>query len=240
MYYNSGNYNEKEKALAKRIFVTATNTDIGKTHATTLLIDAFSRMGLRVGVFKPIETGVETLPHDGNLLRERALRHNPQLESVGLEYTVPVRFPLPAAPEVARNGADIDWDRIDRALDRIDSVSDLVLIEGAGGVFVPIDATTMMIDLPRRFDAVTLLITHCRLGCINDTLLSLKALDDARLPYRWAFNCRESDTSFETTSLPYFRERFDPLYSLQHDIDALARSLLDTIAQAVEEKPCAI
>lgn len=215
--------------MAKRIFVTATNTDIGKTHTTRLLIEALSRMGLRVGVFKPIETGVDSTPPDGAALFEAAVTHNRSLAQLSLEDIVPVRFPLPAAPYVANGGRKIDFALIERSLAKIETFCDVVLIEGAGGLFVPVDAKTMMIDLPRRFNAVTLLVTHCRLGCINDTLLNLKALDDAGLSYVWAFNCRDSDLSFEQTSLPYFRDHFGTLYFVREEIDAIARSLLDTI-----------
>ncbi len=215
--------------MAKRIFITATNTDIGKTHTALALIRAFSRMGLRVGVFKPIETGVCGFPVDGQALFETALSLNPSLSALSLDDIVPLRFPLPAAPYVASGGEPIDFDRIERSLARIEALCDIVLIEGAGGLYVPIDETTMMIDLPGRFDAFTLLITHCRLGCINDTLLNLKALTDAKLPYLWGLNCREGDEAFARTSLPYFAHHFDRLYFLPDDIDALARVLLDTI-----------
>ncbi len=226
--------------MAKRIFVTATNTDIGKTYTTGLLINAYRKMGLRVGVCKPIETGVSDIPSDGKLLFDAACEGNPALRALTLEDIVPIRFPLPAAPYVASGGTSIDLDRVERALEKIEPLCDVVLIEGAGGLFVPIDRNTMMIDLPRRLGAVTLLVTHCRLGCINDTLLNLKALDDAHLPYLWGFNCRQSDDSFTQTSLPYFADRFGSLYFIQGDIDAIAHSLLDTIAPAQEETPCAI
>lgn len=216
--------------MAKRIFVTATNTDIGKTYTTKLLIEAFHRMGFRVGVYKPIETGVMDFPVDGKSLCETASSFNPALSELTLNDIVPLRFSLPAAPYVASGGQRIEFELLEQALEKIESLCDVVLIEGAGGLFVPIDETSMMIDLPRYFNAVTLLVTHCRLGCINDTLLNLKALDDAKLPYVWGFNCRESDLSFEQTSLPYFAHRFETLYFIRDDIDAIARSLLDTIA----------
>lgn len=216
--------------MAKRIFVTATNTDIGKTYTTKLLMEAFNRMGFRVGVYKPIETGVMDFPVDGKSLFETASSFNPALSELTLNDIVTLQFPLPAAPYVASGGVSIDLALFKRGLEKIESLCDVVFIEGAGGLFVPIDETSMMIDLPRYFNAVTLLVTHCRLGCINDTLLNLKALDDAQLPYVWGFNCRESDLSFEQTSLPYFAHRFETLYFIRDDIDAIARSLLDTIA----------
>jgi dethiobiotin synthetase len=94
----------------------------------------------------------------------------------------------------------------------------------------------MMIDLPRYFNATTLLVTHCSLGCINDTLLSIKALEDANLPFVWTLNCRTDDLTFDTTSLPYFNHRFKKIYRVDSDIDTIAKALLDTISLQNEEK----
>lgn len=216
--------------MAKRIFITATNTDIGKTYTTKLLIQALSRLGFKVGVYKPIETGVANIPPDGNALFNEALRYNPSLASLSLEDIVPLQFPLPAAPFIANGGKPIDLGMFDGPLHKIEALCDIVLIEGAGGLMVPMDEHTMMIDLPRYWGATTLLVTHCALGCINDTLLSIKALEDASLPFMWALNCRSDDTSFERVSLPYFTHRFEHIYQIDRDIDPLAQALLDTIS----------
>lgn len=222
--------------MSKRIFVSATNTDIGKTYTSKLLIAAFSRLGYRVGVYKPIETGVTTLPHDGNELFQYALSFNPDLSKLSLDDIVTLQYPLPAAPYVANEGRTIDLTLFEKALAKIETVCDIVIIEGAGGLMVPIDEHTMMIDLPRYFNAVTFLVTHCNLGCINDTLLSLKALEDTRLPHLWGLNCRSSDQGFEKTSLPYLSHRFASLYRIDKDIDAIAKALLDTISLHNEER----
>lgn len=222
--------------MSKRIFVSATNTDIGKTYTLKLLIAAFSRLGYRVGVYKPIETGVTTLPHDGNELYQCALSFNPELSRLSLEDIVTLKYPLPAAPYVANEGKPINLESFEEPLAKIEALCDIVIIEGAGGLMVPIDAEHMMIDIPRYFNAVTFLVTHCNLGCINDTLLSLKALEDAKLPHLWGLNCRSDDKGFETTSLPYLNHRFGSVYRIDRDIDTIAKALLDTISLHNEEK----
>lgn len=216
--------------MSKRIFVTATNTNIGKTHTSKLLIEAFTRLGLRVGVYKPIETGVTDIPSDGNALFQAARTHNQALNSLSIEDIVTLQFPLPAAPFVANKGRKIDLSLFDKALDKIETLCDVVIIEGAGGLMVPVDEETMMIDLARYFNAVTLLVTHCNLGCINDTLLSIQALEKAKLPFIWALNCRLDDTDFTTTSLPYFNHQFKKIFRIDQDIDTIAKALLDTIS----------
>ncbi len=216
--------------MSKRIFVTATNTNIGKTHTSKLLIKAFSDLGLRVGVFKPIETGVIVLPSDGSELFETASLYNPSLRSLTIHDIVPLQFALPAAPFVANKSQAIDLSIFDTALAKIEALCDIVIIEGAGGLLVPIDKEMMMIDLAHYFKATTLLVTHCNLGCINDTLLSIQALENTHLPFVWALNCRSDDNDFNTISLPYFTHRFETIYRIDHDIDTIAKALLDTIS----------
>ncbi|OYZ56400.1 MAG: dethiobiotin synthase, partial [Sulfuricurvum sp. 24-42-5] len=146
--------------MSKRIFITATNTDIGKTYTTIQLMEAFTKMGLRVGVYKPIETGVNGLPADGSLLLKHAQSLNPELKALRINDIVSLSLPLPAAPYVANKGKKIDLALFDRALEKIESLCDIVLIEGAGGLMVPVDHEHMMIDFPRYFNALTLLVTH--------------------------------------------------------------------------------
>ncbi|MCI4407359.1 MAG: dethiobiotin synthase [Sulfuricurvum sp.] len=216
--------------MSKRIFVTATNTNVGKTYTSKQLIKALFALGLRVGVFKPIETGVENFPLDGKELFDTACRYNPALHSLSINDIVPLQFPLPAAPFVANQGESVDLSVFDAPLAKIEALCDVVIIEGAGGLFVPIDKQTMMIDFPRYFNAVTLLVTHCNLGCINDTLLSAKALSDNDYRFILGFNCRADDETFEKTSLPYLNHRFGSIYRIDHDIDVIAKALLDTIS----------
>ncbi|MEA3523571.1 MAG: dethiobiotin synthase [Campylobacterota bacterium] len=213
--------------MAKRIFITATNTDIGKTHATKLLLKAYAQMGYRVGVFKPIETGVVSLPEDGQELLELIQKLNPECRALHVNDIVPIQFKLPAAPYIANNAKDIDKEVLTQALDKLELLCDIILIEGAGGLYVPVDTNTMIIDLISYFNAKALLITHCKLGCINDTLLSCKALESQDISYEWALNCREQDSSFTTVSKPYFDDTFKNIYSINDDIFELAEKLIN-------------
>lgn len=213
--------------MTKRIFITATNTDIGKTYATKLLIQEYTRLGYRVGVFKPIETGVTNQPIDGSELLQAIQHTNKAMESLTIQDIVPIQFTLPAAPFVANHGDPISIDTIDKALKKIEALCDIVLIEGAGGLMVPVDKQFMMIDLIRHFKAKALLITHCRLGCINDTLLSLAALQHANISYEWAFNCRKNDSDFAKISEPYFMALRKKTFHLSSGIGDLAKTLIE-------------
>jgi len=159
------------------IFITATNTDVGKTYATCKLIKELSNRGLKVGVFKPIETGVIDEPLDGKELLKLAQKYNPHLKSFTCKDIVPIQCKLPASPFVSKGDEKIDMNLLHVAFEKIASISDIVLIEGAGGLMVPVDENLYMYDFIKEFNAVTLLVTHANLGCINDTLLNKNLLD---------------------------------------------------------------
>ena len=212
--------------MSKRIFITATNTDIGKSYTTKRLLKEFSSLGYKVGVLKPIETGVvDGNAPDGLMLLEEMKKFNPLLNSFTLEDIVPISYELPAAPYIASNNTLLHLKKIDKALYKLESVCDIVLIEGAGGLLVPIDEKFMMIDLISYFHATALLVTHCSLGCINDTLLSLKCLESEGIKHFYAFNCRKEDSDFSFVSQPYFLKTGKKVLKVDEDIDTLCELL---------------
>jgi len=215
-------YTKLEIIMRKRIFITATNTDIGKSYVTKLLLKEFASRGLSVGVIKPIETGVVNgYAQDGEELLECVKELNPKLWSLEVEDIVPIVYELAAAPCIASNNTPLDLKKIKRKIQELEALCDVLLIEGAGGLYVPIDEEYMMIDLILKLDAVALLVTHCSLGCINDTLLSKKALQERNIKHAVAFNCREEDKSFSQISEPYFLQRGFRVLKVCDDIDII-------------------
>jgi dethiobiotin synthetase len=212
--------------VTKRIFITATNTDIGKTYVTAHLLEQYASMGYSVGVIKPIETGVEEIPPDGTKLLALVRSLNPAMSAITVEEIVPLRFQLAAAPYCANGAQSVDLAPVDRAIGKIEALCDILIIEGAGGLYVPIDRETMMIDLIERFNAKALLVSHCRLGCINDTLLSLKAMQAKGLDFIWTLNCHADDQNFHRVSEPYFRDKFPDFTIFDRDIAKIAEALL--------------
>ncbi len=205
--------------MKKRIFVTATNTNIGKTYTTKLLLKEFASRGLLVGVIKPIETGVvNDFAPDGEELLECVKQLNPKLWSLEVDDIVPITYALAAAPFVASNNTPLELKKIIRAVEEMEASCDVVIIEGAGGLFVPLDEKYMIIDLITHLDAVALLVTHCSLGCINDTLLSKKVLQEKNIPHAVAFNCRDNHESFKITSEPYFLKTNQIVLKVDDDI----------------------
>ncbi|MEA3353834.1 MAG: dethiobiotin synthase [Campylobacterota bacterium] len=192
------------------IFVTATNTDVGKTHACEVLLNKFAAEGKEVGYFKPIETGVENEPLDGTKLLKTAKKLNKKFD-VTIDDVVPYRFELPAAPFVAKGKAKISIEMIKQKAQYLLGFCDTLIIEGAGGLMVPIEKNYFMIDLIKEFDCKTYLITPSNLGSINDTLLSINILENYGIDYEWYINLYKDIKSFETVTLPFYKEYFDTI-----------------------------
>jgi dethiobiotin synthetase len=208
------------------LFITATGTNVGKTYTTLALIEALASKGLRVGVYKPIETGVTDTPPDATILLEACQKVNSNFRSLSPADITAYTFPLPAAPYCADEEKIIDLRHIMEKYETLSSKCDLLLVEGAGGLMVPITREYMMINLIKEFDAKTLLVTPSRLGGINDTLLSVMALESFDVDYDWCVNLYEDREDFEKVSQPYYDAVFPEWWSLQKGLEKFTASLV--------------
>lgn len=213
----------------KPIFIIATNTNVGKTYTTLKLIDEFADAGLRPVVFKPIETGVELMPIDALALLKKAQSVNAELSTLTPYDITSYTFSLPAAPYVADKERSIDILKIKNDLLRLSKLGDIVLVEGAGGLMTPITKEFKMIDLIELFDAHTLLVTSSRLGSINDTLLSIEALQNRQLSFDWCVNIHESIDSFDNVTKPYYDNEFPSWWSVQNGLTEFVKNYISMI-----------
>ncbi len=196
------------------LFITATNTDVGKTYASETLLKKYAKDGIRVGYFKPMETGVEDLPLDGGSMLELAKKLNPEFD-VTIDDVVPYQFKLPAAPYVANSEKIIiDIKYIKQKIDYLLKFCDLLIIEGAGGLMVPIEKNYFIVDLiydlQKYLDNLkTVLIVPSNLGSINDNLLSQNILKQYNINYQWYINLYKDKEQFKTTTLPFYKDYFN-------------------------------
>jgi dethiobiotin synthetase len=161
----------------KVLFVTGTDTGVGKTLVAAGLIRLARIRGLRGLGVKPMETGCSIregvlYPADGAFLQEAAEN------DLTLDECAPFRFSLPASPAraAAMEGRRLAIAEIEEHIRAVVDSSDFTVVEGAGGLMVPIQGDLMMIDLIRRLGCPALLVGRTRLGTVNHTLLSLNAL----------------------------------------------------------------
>ena len=202
----------------RSLFITATGTNIGKTHTTVKLIEAFASKGLSVGVFKPIETGVTTIPHDASLLLKVCQKVNKNFKELNPEDITAYTFPLPAAPFCADTKQKIVIEKIIEKYQKLSQLCDILLVEGAGGLLVPVTKDFMMIDLAKKLEAKVLLVTPSRLGCINDTLLSMEALKSRDMAFEWCVNLFEDKESFSEVTQPFYDAVFPGWWSIEKGI----------------------
>lgn len=208
------------------LFITATGTNVGKTHTTLKLIEAFASQGLKVGVFKPIETGVTNTLPDASLLLKVCQKVNKSFKDFTPEEITAYTFPLPAAPFCADINKKIIMEKIMEKFYELSQLCDILLIEGAGGLMVPITKDFMMIDLAKKLEAKVLLVTPSRLGCINETLLSLEALKSRTIEFDWCVNLFEDKECFSEVTQPFYDEVFEGWWDVAGGLDKFIQSLL--------------
>ena len=164
------------KGQAIGLFILGTDTEIGKTAVAAGLALGLRRRGISVGVMKPIATGCVEEESDDAVWLRRAAAVDDSLELIN-----PYRFKTPAAPAVAvaREGGRIEFSTIRRVYEQLAARHEIVLVEGIGGLLVPIDRERTLADLIRALDLPALLVACAGLGTINHTLLTVEAASDA-------------------------------------------------------------
>jgi dethiobiotin synthetase len=165
----------------KGIFVTGTDTDVGKTVIAAGLTAALRRRGVRAVYFKPIQSGCpeeggRLIPTDAKFARDLAGLSEP------LELLAPVALRLPLAPGVAaaREGVAVDLGLVAAAIQELSSRYDFFVVEGAGGLYVPLIGTSFLVlDLIRWLRLPLLVVARAGLGTINHTALTVMAARQA-------------------------------------------------------------
>jgi dethiobiotin synthetase len=190
-----------------RYFVTGTDTGVGKTEVASALLSRMADAGLAPGAFKPYESGCTDVerPPDALALRNAARSDDP-LGMISLH-----RFRAPLAPGVAaqRLGLNPSWGETLRAFRAFQGRA--LVVEGAGGLLVPLDARHLVIDLIAATRLPVVLVARAGLGTLNHTGLSLFALRERRIKVRAVVLSRPTpgrDPSLRDNGR-WIRDRFD-------------------------------
>jgi dethiobiotin synthetase len=161
--------------MAQQFLISGTDTGVGKTTVACGLASLFRRRGMRIGVMKPVETGCAS--RDGELMALDALALQTAAQcGASIELICPYRYASPLAPAAAADldGLDPpDLRRILSAFKQLARNSDIMLVEGAGGIAVPITWRENYADLALVLDLELILVVANHLGCLNSAVLSL-------------------------------------------------------------------
>ena len=178
------------------LFITGTDTGVGKTFVACALATALRARGRRVAVLKPVETGVIDEPEDAHRLRAAAGDFAP------LDDVCPYRLRAPLAPAVAARleGITIDVAFLVALVARRATAADVLLVEGAGGLLVPLVDRTTWIDLAGRCALPVLIVAANRLGAINHCALTGRVAVAAGLAVRGFVLSQPSATADPSTA----------------------------------------
>jgi len=155
------------------VFIAGTDTDVGKTWVTTRLIRHFREQGIDAVGTKPVECGGD---EDSRLILEAC-----QDSGITTAEVNPVAFPDPLAPAAMEGRDTIDIDRIANIFRDLQARHEIVIAEGAGGWLVPLDDNRTMADLAVALDIPVVIVAANRLGVLNHTLLTVRAINSSGL-----------------------------------------------------------
>lgn len=197
--------------IAKGIFITGTDTGIGKTWFTVALMQALKKQGRNTLGMKPIASGAMMM---GNkLINEDAgliLRHCS--EPMDYELINPVVFEAPVAPGFAAKDEKgfVDLDQIRSCYEQLASSCENVVVEGVGGWRVPLSDKESIVDLARVLSLPIVMVVGLRLGCVNHAMLTAEAIRaDGLNLCAWASNLVEKDYLQKKQTITFLNEQLD-------------------------------
>lgn len=192
-------------------FITGTDTGIGKTAVAEALLVALARRGYRAAGIKPVASGCRWTAEG---LRSEDAERLCAASSVSVDYVDvnPYAFEPAVAPHVAATQVNVDirLDAIQSAYERVAAQADWLVVEGAGGWYVPINCSRYISDIARAVALPVILVVGLRLGSINHGLLTASAIraDGLKLA-GWIGNCVEPSFDTRDQTIAALRERLE-------------------------------
>lgn len=210
-------------------FITGTDTGVGKTLVTCTLLHAFAQQGKQVVGMKPVAAGCE-LATDGMECEDVTQLQAHSNVTAPLALVNPYAFAPPVAPNIAaeQSEVEIDLEHILANFNALQTMADVVLVEGVGGFMVPLNANQTTADLSVKLALPVIMVVGMRLGCINHALLTAQAIAHAELHLAgWVAN--QIDPAMQAVA--------SNLHTLQARIDA---PLLGVVPYCEQHAPAQI
>jgi len=192
----------------KPLFVTATDTDIGKTYVCAGLAYALKKSGIDVGIMKPFACGVKQ--KIGFSSNDLTILTNAAMVDDAEDIINPFFFPIPASPYTAAKnlGVKIDVEHVMECFRKLDKIHDIMLVEGIGGIMTPILKDYAIIDLIKDLMANTIIVTSSKIGTVNHTVLTCNMCKNMNIPIKGLII-----NNFDSTGYP--------IPELERDLSAL-------------------
>lgn len=212
------------------LFISGIDTDIGKTYATGMIAKAMMQQDIKVITQKLVQTGVAINPDTGvigiadDIITHRQLMNIP-LQPCDLDFTTcPYRYEKPASPHLSAKLANdvLNPDVITSATKILQADYEVVLLEGAGGLLVPITEQLLTLDYIAEHGYPIVLVTSGRLGSINHTLLSLEAITSRGLEVHSIIynhihdNAAQTDKQIATSTIDFLHHYLAEYYPNTH------------------------
>ncbi|MSO13771.1 dethiobiotin synthase [Rickettsiales endosymbiont of Trichoplax sp. H2] len=181
----------------KKIFITGTDTNVGKTYYSVKLLREFNAKGFSTIGVKPISTGYDT---KSKINDDAKKLYDASSIKIPINEVNPFSFKEPISPNIAakKENVDLSVEKIIQELNKLDKYnSDIQIIEGVGGWDVPINSNENMSDLVKKLNIPVILVISIKLGCLNHAILTSKAImNDNVTAIGWIAN-RISKDEFE-------------------------------------------
>jgi dethiobiotin synthetase len=196
--------------MSQSYFVIGTDTNVGKTYVASALVKHFADAGFKTVGMKPVASGCE-LNEENELINEDVtILINASNVSAPLDLINPYRFAPAIAPHIAAEqaGVVIDLEKIKQAYEQLLSLADVVIVEGAGGFYVPLNKTETLADLAEQLNIPMIQVVGMRLGCINHALLTVEAIQARGLKLAgWVANEIEPNFAMFDENLASLQQR---------------------------------
>ncbi|MDD2739419.1 MAG: dethiobiotin synthase [Methylomonas lenta] len=192
--------------MASGFFITGTDTNVGKTWATIALMHALQRQGQKVVGMKPVAAGCEW--HQGGWKNQDAMWLQ-QYASIALDYNQinPYAFEQAVSPHIACGEIVVNLAVIQKQFQKLQTLSDCTLVEGAGGWLSPLGHALDNAELATALQLPVILVVGMRLGCINHARLSYQAISQAKLDCAgWLAVQLEADMPAFAANLSYIQD----------------------------------
>lgn len=179
--------------MKQSYFVTGTDTNVGKTWATLALMTYFKNKNLSVLGMKPVASGSEKI--NGEWQNSDALAIQ-KMGSQFIEYSLlnPFAYELPISPHLAGKENPANLDTIFTHFQALQNLADVIVVEGAGGWYAPLNDTETIADLARKLNLPIIMVVSIKLGCINHALLTVEVIKNTGLNCAgWIAVCNDAE-----------------------------------------------